>query len=98
MPAKPRTLEEKIGPTVIEFVAKAIETLADRDTRMKLFLPHRSANLPLVSKLRRDDLIEAMARIDPQTRRFPKESLKRALSAKVQFLTDKELKSGKKAM
>jgi hypothetical protein len=96
MPSKTRPLDAKIGPTVIDFVAMAIETLAERDrTRMQLFRPGRNANKQLVSKVWRDDLIDAMAVLYPETRNFPEESLKRALNDKVQFLTDAELKSGR---
>lgn len=96
MPSKTRSLVAKIGPKVIKFVAKAIKTLAERDrTRLQLFRPGRNADNQLVSKVWRDDLIEAMAVLYPETRSFPEDSLKRALSSCVEFLTDEELKSGK---
>lgn len=96
MASKVRSLEKKIGPTVIDFVAKAVEMLAERDqSRLKLFRAGRNADNQLVSKVWSEDLIDAMALLCPETLEFPDESLKRALSDTVQFLTNEELKSGK---
>lgn len=97
MPSKEHTLAEKIGTAVVDFVSMAIDALAERDqTRNQLFRTGSIANNQLVSKVRRDDLIDAMAAHYPETRGFPEESLKRALSDKVKFLTDEELRAGKK--
>ena len=97
MPSKEHTLTEKIGTTVVDFVSMAIDALAERDqTRNQLFRPGGIANNQLVSKVRRGDLIDAMTARYPETRGYPKESLKRALSDKVKFLTDEEFKTGKK--
>ena len=97
MPSKKHTLTEKIGPTVVDFVAMAIDALAESSrTRNRLFRIGSIANNQLVSKVRRDDLINAMAALYPETRGFPTESLKRALSAKVKFLKAAELRAGEK--
>ena len=97
MPSKKRTLTEKIGTTVVDFVAMAIDALAESGrTRNQLFRIGSIANNQLVSKVRRNDLIDAMAALYPETRGFPTESLKRALSAKVKFLTDEELRAREK--
>ena len=83
---KSRTLKEKLGPSVIEFVERAVEGLAESGPeRFQLFSPKRYRGYLRVSKVWRSELIDAMIRNNRETTAYPRESLRRSLGVLVYF-------------